>query len=124
MGSYKLTVGLVDGVVRFRASSDVTGRIFEENFTDDTLPSDIKASFYECAIFFELIAECIHKHSAIALSESGELKLELVYKLGRSEVKRAVQFQLKELALDEVQRLARDVQRLEETVAKQQLQIN
>jgi hypothetical protein len=99
VGSYQLTVCNSDNKLHFQAYSETIGRLFEEEFTNETLPANLKETYGECLVIFGLIEEALANKQVI-LSDNGELRFSFVVRLGKIDVKKEISLMLKEVTMD------------------------
>ena len=110
---YSLTVRLQDSKLLLRASSELTGKEYQGEITNETLPSWVKEAYGDCSVAYELLGEIITA-KGVTLNDNGELRFNHIIKMGKMEVKREIMVNMTEVAVDEVERLKKRVGKLEE----------
>jgi hypothetical protein len=77
------------------AYSETLGRLLEEEFTNETLPANLKEQYVECSVIFKLIEQAVAS-KYIVLNDKGELRFGFTVKLGTAQVKKDISIILKE----------------------------
>ena len=80
-GAYELTIDIVDSKLTFEAYSELTGKQFHGELTNDTLPPQLKFAYKECKVLYALIAQAAEE-KGVSLSDVGELKFTFALKMG------------------------------------------
>ncbi len=101
-GDYHLTVDFSQGRLILHASSELAGKRFKSEFTDDTLPTNLKHTYKKCESLYSLMNEAAAAKK-VGLSNAGELKFTFTLKSGVVQVEQEIMIMLKEeISKDEV----------------------
>jgi hypothetical protein len=68
--------------------------MFEEELTNETLPTNLKENYVGCSVIYELIEDAIIGKQ-MTLNDSGELRFCFMLRIGRTDVKKEISIMLK-----------------------------
>jgi hypothetical protein len=94
VGSYQLTVINFNNKLRFRAYSETLGKLFEEEFTNETLPANLKEQYEDCLVIYELVGDAVASQQVV-LNDNGELRFSFKLMMGKIEKRKEILVMLK-----------------------------
>lgn len=95
VGSYTLTIDHTESSLKFRAYSEMLGKVFESELTDDAMPNDLKAQFIQCSIIYDLIEESFVNKLGVTFNDNGELLINCSVRMGKTDIKKQITVLLK-----------------------------